>query len=328
MEIRSTLQARFGPRISWTGKSLVVLLKVRVGPAVHDGLLTWPHSFPFEDPVVVLRLSGRDILSALENSVCTYPALEGRFSQVSNIHFTFDPSLRPHQRITTARIGGMPIDPVKSYSLATRDYMARGKDGFHSLMPVSIGGAAEEIVSEENGMLISMLLRQYFMSLKTVGLWLGHGQNQQPQRQEVEPRRRKDSLIDHFEQNVHTDVHTTQSSTTEGSGSTSIDNSAPALQQSHIDSDSNSDMEDHVATSHDKPQSAVTPVTTTTPDTTAHDRAQHVKRRFLRKWWRLAGLESKGSPECASEDGRLGLGKGMQAIAPRVEGRIVIVGAA
>lgn len=33
--------------------------------------------FPFEDPVVVLRLSGKSILAAVENSVSLYPALEG-----------------------------------------------------------------------------------------------------------------------------------------------------------------------------------------------------------------------------------------------------------
>jgi 5'-nucleotidase len=55
--------------------------------------------------------------------------------------------------------------------LVTRGYMARGKDGFTSLLVKSEGGEAEEIVSEENGILISMMLRQYFMSLKIVGQW-------------------------------------------------------------------------------------------------------------------------------------------------------------
>ena len=33
--------------------------------------------FPFEDPVVVLRVSGAQILGALENGVSKVPALEG-----------------------------------------------------------------------------------------------------------------------------------------------------------------------------------------------------------------------------------------------------------
>ena len=33
--------------------------------------------FPFEDPVVVIKVTGKAILEALENGVSSYPALEG-----------------------------------------------------------------------------------------------------------------------------------------------------------------------------------------------------------------------------------------------------------
>lgn len=33
--------------------------------------------FPFEDPVVVVKVTGKAILEALENGVSSYPALEG-----------------------------------------------------------------------------------------------------------------------------------------------------------------------------------------------------------------------------------------------------------
>ena len=49
--------------------------------------------------------------------------------------------------------------------------MGRGKDGYDALLVKSEGGQAEEIVSEENGVLISTILRQYFMSLKVLGRW-------------------------------------------------------------------------------------------------------------------------------------------------------------
>lgn len=68
-------------------------------------------------------------------------------------------------------IGGKPIDMDWKYKLVTRGYMARGKDGFDSLLVKSEGGACEEEVSEENGILLSQLMRQYFMSLRTVGKW-------------------------------------------------------------------------------------------------------------------------------------------------------------
>ncbi|KAL9078154.1 MAG: hypothetical protein Q9157_002912 [Trypethelium eluteriae] len=145
--------------------------------------------FPFEDPVVVIRVTGEALLGALENSVSKYPALEGRFPQVSNIELEFDPQAPEGSRIIYVKVGNEPLKMDREYKLATRGYMARGKgrihyvedalgaaddllvDGYTSLLVRSEGGTAEELVSEENGILISMLLRQYFMSLKVLGRW-------------------------------------------------------------------------------------------------------------------------------------------------------------
>lgn len=44
-------------------------------------------------------------------------------------------------------------------------------DGYDCLLVESEGGKAEELVDEENGILISTMLRQYFMALRTVGKW-------------------------------------------------------------------------------------------------------------------------------------------------------------
>ncbi|KAG6041301.1 hypothetical protein E4U41_005129 [Claviceps citrina] len=127
--------------------------------------------FPFEDPVVCLRVRGRAIWEALENGVSTYPAQEGRFPQVSNIVFEFDPGREGGRRLNWLRIGGKAYDAEAEYVLVTRGYMGRGKDGYTSLLVKSEGGTAHEIVDEENGMLISAMLRQYFMALRTVGQW-------------------------------------------------------------------------------------------------------------------------------------------------------------
>ncbi|KAL4880622.1 hypothetical protein BJY04DRAFT_208026 [Aspergillus karnatakaensis] len=127
--------------------------------------------FPFEDPVVLLRLKGKALFDALENGVSQLPALEGRFTQVSNISFSFNPSAPPGSRINWAKVGGEPINFEQSYTLATRGYMARGKDGFSSLLVESEGGTVEELVDEESGTLISTLMRQYFLSLKVMGRW-------------------------------------------------------------------------------------------------------------------------------------------------------------
>ena len=127
--------------------------------------------FPFEDPVIVIKVTGQAILAALENSVALVPALEGRYPQVSNIQFQYSRAASPGSRIHWVKIQQEPLEAQKLYTLATRGYMGRGKDGYDSLLVRSEGGQAEEIVSEENGILISMILRQYFMSLKVLGKW-------------------------------------------------------------------------------------------------------------------------------------------------------------
>ncbi|KAJ2558494.1 hypothetical protein EV175_000764 [Coemansia sp. RSA 1933] len=57
--------------------------------------------FPFEDPIIVVKLTGDQIRRALENGVSKWPAQEGRFPQVSGIRFEFDPNRDPGDRITS-----------------------------------------------------------------------------------------------------------------------------------------------------------------------------------------------------------------------------------
>jgi hypothetical protein len=126
--------------------------------------------FPFEDPVVLIRVPGAAIIKAIENGLSKLPAFEGRFSHVSNIYYTYDASLPAGGRVVSCKIGEEIMDPYKQYSLATRQYMASGKDGYTALTE------SEYIIDEENGVLISTILRQYFLSLKVMGKWSRGGQ--------------------------------------------------------------------------------------------------------------------------------------------------------
>jgi 5'-nucleotidase len=119
----------------------------------------------------VIKVTGKALLQAIENSVSAYPALEGRFPQVSSIEFEFDPDLPKMSRVKYVKVGAEPLYLDRQYTLVTRGYMGRGKDGFTSLLVKPEGGECEEIISEENGVLISTILRQYFLSLKVLELW-------------------------------------------------------------------------------------------------------------------------------------------------------------
>ncbi len=93
---------------------------------------------PYIDPTVVLNLSGRELLGGLENSVSQYPALEGRFCQVSGIKFSFDPRNQLGERIDPASVmcrsreNGeySPLTLDKRYHVVVKTFMADGKDGF------------------------------------------------------------------------------------------------------------------------------------------------------------------------------------------------------
>jgi 2',3'-cyclic-nucleotide 2'-phosphodiesterase (5'-nucleotidase family) len=291
--------------------------------------------FPFEDPCVVIALKGKEIVKALENSVSTYPALEGRFPQVSNIRLVVDPSKPSGSRCVEVHIGEEPVDLEKEYTLATRDYMVRGKDGFTSLMLEGQGGSARSIVSDENGLLISMILRQYFMGLKTLGRWrkwseqMGkhwdkvHGGMQETSSRPdggsvegspVEAKRpngggwteeaKKQQDRDHRASLVGRAQHI----------------AAPAGDQrarkhrrlaSNLSSDSEEDEESSAATAP-------------SPHDPAEERRLHLMRKVMRKWWRLAGL--KGNPNMVERKGEDFGVLWTKGICPVVEGRIVILG--
>ncbi|KAK9432069.1 Metallo-dependent phosphatase-like protein [Lipomyces doorenjongii] len=128
-------------------------------------------TFPFEDPCVVVSISGKELLEALENSVSKLPALEGRFLQVSGMKYTYCLDRSP--RIQSVEVGGLPLNLDQMYSCATRGYMMHGKDGFESLMVP----ADRQIVDDEQGLLLVQMLRMWFLSMKLFSKWHEHSQS-------------------------------------------------------------------------------------------------------------------------------------------------------
>ncbi|CAG8875882.1 unnamed protein product [Penicillium nalgiovense] len=274
--------------------------------------------FPFEDPVVLLRVRGHALLAALENGVSQLPALEGRFLQVSNIKYGFKLDAPSGSRITFARIGGEPIDLERDYLLATRGYMARGKDGFASLLIQAEGGDVEELVSEENGVLISTILRQYFLSLKVVGKW----------------NRWSASLGRHWGI-VHRNLHGEgwlKPASLKNEEKIADDRVNPqpnprrtARRHYHRDEangnamDSDSDEDPDILTS----SGPITNYVTQPAKSSAEEEHRlQVARRVVRKWMRHAGLQ------CTTLNTMDGEGEFTPAwtsgISPRLEGRIVV----
>ncbi|KAK3688873.1 Metallo-dependent phosphatase-like protein [Podospora appendiculata] len=287
--------------------------------------------FPFEDPVVVIKVSGRGVWDALENSVSMYPALEGRFPQVSGIKFKFDPSKPVGSRILSVEIAGTPADLDRIYTVCTRGYMARGKDGFKSLLVQPEGGECEEIVSEENGVLISMMLRQYFMSLKVMNQWRcwgpsldrhwgriasavtkSHPTGTGGRSAKAEKGEGEKDAPPYPKRKNSWDEWTPENLRNKRSSITPLNE-----ENGEVDHEEDDDVvgghEPEAKTEEEKTEEGIRDV----------DRELRVMRRVFRKWCRLAGVQGSACDELKEDEVECDWTK---AIAPQLEGRIVMVG--
>ena len=64
------------------------------------------------------KVTGSQLLAALENSVSKYPTTAGRFFQVSGVKFSFDPNTEP--RVQTVSVNNEALDLDRDYSIATK----------------------------------------------------------------------------------------------------------------------------------------------------------------------------------------------------------------
>ena len=88
---------------------------------------------PFGDKTVVLEVSGAVLLEALEHGVGGVGEGAGRFPHVSGLAYRFDASKPAGHRIAGVTVGDAPLDPTRTYRLATNDFLASGGDGYAML---------------------------------------------------------------------------------------------------------------------------------------------------------------------------------------------------
>ncbi len=77
----------------------------------------------FENEIRAIEITGKQLWEALENGVSMSGEKAGRFPQVSGMRFAFDPDRSPGRRITRVVIGESPLDPEKTYTMATIDFL-------------------------------------------------------------------------------------------------------------------------------------------------------------------------------------------------------------
>eukprot|EP00095_Tigriopus_kingsejongensis_P003160 maker-scaffold791_size96783-snap-gene-0.28 protein:Tk03160 transcript:maker-scaffold791_size96783-snap-gene-0.28-mRNA-1 annotation:"5 -nucleotidase" len=128
------------------------------GPFFLKDLLT---ILPMIDQLVLVEVTGEQVLQCLENGVSQYPKLEGRFPQVSGISFAFDPKKPKGSRVDAqyVKIGDEYLKNDGKYHMATKDYLAMGKDGYDCLADCKL------IIDDENGPTLTVAVQNHFKAL-------------------------------------------------------------------------------------------------------------------------------------------------------------------
>ncbi len=85
---------------------------------------------PFDNYLVSLKLTGRQIKDALEEGISGVGERAGKFPQVSGLSFTYRRSAPPGSKIQEIIIGNQPLVLDKEYLVATNDFLAAGGVGY------------------------------------------------------------------------------------------------------------------------------------------------------------------------------------------------------
>jgi 5'-nucleotidase / UDP-sugar diphosphatase len=117
---------------------------------------------PFNNRVVTVEISGRDLKRALENGLAQLPNAGGRFPQISGITLEADLKRPPGSRLTTIAVGGAPLADDKVYQVATNDFIARGGDGYVMLRD------AKRLLPDDDSPLLANQVMVYVRQMGTV----------------------------------------------------------------------------------------------------------------------------------------------------------------
>ncbi|GHU03870.1 5'-nucleotidase [Spirochaetia bacterium] len=99
------------------------------GPLTQEQILT---VLPFENYLYIASLKGSDVLE-LFNFIGTLPQGNGGFPQFSQeVRYTIDKTAGAGL-VKDLTIGGVPVDPNKTYRFCTNDYLLGGGDGYTAL---------------------------------------------------------------------------------------------------------------------------------------------------------------------------------------------------
>ena len=116
---------------------------------------------PFRDTIIAVPLTGKALREALEVSAAGVDNLKGSFLHPSNMAVTYDLKQPAGGRVVSVTVGGKPLDPEASYSVALPTYLAQGGDGYGMLKTAGTSSAA-------SGKLLWEIMAQHLTDRGTV----------------------------------------------------------------------------------------------------------------------------------------------------------------
>jgi 2',3'-cyclic-nucleotide 2'-phosphodiesterase (5'-nucleotidase family) len=117
---------------------------------------------PFGNLIAKVAVPARVLLAALNSGVSRLPASDGRFPQVSGLTMKVDVNRPASDRVSDVRVGGQPLDPNRTYTVAVPDFVLEGGDGY------TMFAGQRVLVDPESGDLLISALEKYIASRKEI----------------------------------------------------------------------------------------------------------------------------------------------------------------
>ncbi|NLC39820.1 MAG: hypothetical protein GX763_02760, partial [Clostridiaceae bacterium] len=137
------------------GADVVITNGGGIRASIEVGDITVGHVFtvlPFGNAMTVIKVTGQDILDALNFGTKSYPGEAGGFPHVSGMSYQIKVGKdETPNEVVNVLVGGKAIDKKKTYTLATNDFMAVGGDGytmFEGKEQIALYGSLAKIVED------------------------------------------------------------------------------------------------------------------------------------------------------------------------------------
>lgn len=139
--------------------------------------------FPYGNTISIVKITGAQLIEVLEASTFCTPIALGGFPQISGMELTINTGVpysqgeqypdstfyapaKPGSRILNVKVNGEPIDPDRTYTIATNDFLAEGGDTyylFRELGSYSISTALEDaLIDYTNEVLNGVITKEMY----------------------------------------------------------------------------------------------------------------------------------------------------------------------